>query len=268
MTDIPTTWVLEGDVFPNGDCIRAAASELGHRIVDWSDDWWGDSAIPRLTGTVLFHGSLGNADRIARELAWKPGAYCNTPAFRCSSWYPLATSWLLNRTWEVLPASQFVREADAVLQRLGATGAIFVRPDSPLKPFSGRILRRDQITLAALDHGFYYEDAELPVVVAPVRSISREWRYVVGMKRVIAGSGYVADGRKAVQADSGGPPWQFATDIAERLSAPDAVYVLDVCESDGALHLLELNPFSGADLYACDGVEIVKSISAIAAGAG
>ena len=26
---------------------------------------------------------------------------------------------------------------------------------------------------------------------------------------------------------------------------------MDVCEADGRLWLLELNPFSGADLYAC-----------------
>jgi hypothetical protein len=30
-----------------------------------------------------------------------------------------------------------------------------VRPDSPLKPFSGRVLRSDQISLATLDRGFY-----------------------------------------------------------------------------------------------------------------
>jgi hypothetical protein len=266
--DVSTTWVLERDAFPNGDCIRAAASGAGHRIVDWSDEWWSGSTPPRLGGQVVFHGSLGNADRIARELSWRPGAYCNTSAFRCSSWYPLAAPWLLNRTWEILPASQLVRESESVLQRLGVAEAVFVRPDSPLKPFSGRILRRDQITLAALDHGFYYDDADLPVVVAPVRPVSREWRYVIGMNRVIAGSGYVADGRTAVRDDPGGSPWQFASEIAERLTAPDPVYVLDVCESYGMLRLLELNPFSGADLYACDGAEIVSCISAMAANAG
>ena len=41
---------------------------------------------------------------------------------------------------------------------------MFVRPDSPLEPFAGRVLARDKISLAALDHGFYYDDAYLPVV--------------------------------------------------------------------------------------------------------
>jgi hypothetical protein len=32
------------------------------------------------------------------------------------------------------------------------------------------------LTLADLDHGLYYQDASLPVVVAPVRQIDHEWR--------------------------------------------------------------------------------------------
>jgi hypothetical protein len=39
------------------------------------------------------------------------------------------------------------------------------------------------------------------------------------------------------------------------------VYVLDVCESEGRLHLLDLGPFSGADLYACDREAVVWAVS-------
>ena len=38
----------------------------------------------------------------------------------------------------------------------------------------------------------------------------------------------------------------LAAEVARELDAPAEVYVLDVCEADGALHLLELNPFGGA----------------------
>jgi hypothetical protein len=104
----------------------------------------------------------------------------------------------LHEKWEVLPASQFVRDSDAVMDRLGAKDSVFVRPDSPLKPFSGRVLERGQVNLAALDHGFYYDDAEISVVIAPVQGVGREWRYVVAGGEVVAGSAYVADGRTAI----------------------------------------------------------------------
>lgn len=61
----------------------------------------------------------------------------------------------------------------------------------------------------------------------------------------------------------GGEPWAFAQSIASELRPPEAVYVLDVCEADGRLHLLELNPFSGADLYACDRAAVVRAVATL-----
>ena len=52
----------------------------------------------------------------------------------------------------------------------------------------------------------------------------------------------------------------YAIDVAARLRAPDPVFVLDVCESDTGLHLLEINPFSGADLYGCDRAALVQAV--------
>jgi len=42
------------------------------------------------------------------------------------------------------------------------------------------------------------------------------------------------------------------------------VLVLDTCEGDHALFLLEINPFSGADLYACDRAAVVSADSRFA----
>ena len=263
MLDARMTWVLERDVFANGDCIRDAASEAGDRVVEWSDEWWASSGWPQLDGPVLFHGSLGNAARIPRVVPWKPGAYCDTARFYCSTWYPAAAKWLLQQRWEILPASRFVRDVEAVMERLEAKESVFVRPDSPLKPFAGRVLRRDQVSLAALDHGLYYDDPDLPVVIAPVRQVAREWRYVVAGGQVVAGSGYIADGRTAAPEDPNGRPWEFAVEMAQHIRSPDPVYVLDVCEADTGLRLLELNPFSGADLYRCSGADIVRRVAAI-----
>lgn len=258
-------WVLESTVFPTTHArLREAIAECGQRIIDWRDEWW-SSAPPRLAESpVVFHGSLENAARVRSSLAWHPGAYCDVSAFQCTAWYPLAGDWLLNQVWRCLPADKLVAERDRVFRELGDPEEAFVRPDSPLKPFSGRTLTRDRISLESLDHGFYYEDASLPVIVAPVRKISREWRYVVANREVIAGCAYSALGRAVTSGDALGLPWRFASRIAQSMPPPDEVYVLDVCESDGDLHLLELNPFSGADLYECDAERIATVVSQIA----
>lgn len=173
--------------------------------------------------------------------------------------------WLLQRDAIIVPASRLVADPIAALRDLGSPERVFVRPDSPLKPFAGRVVATKGITLRQLDHGFYYDDADLPVVVAHERRIDAEWRYVVVDGRVVAGSAYEAAGRVARPDDPGGPPWQRAEAIAAELPAPERVYALDLCAADGDLWLLELNPFAGADLYACDAMTEVRAVDAAAA---
>ncbi len=255
------TWVVERSAFsPAYSEFCATIERLGHRCQEWDDEWWHGSELPELQGPVLFHGSLGNADRIVRELQWTPGAFCRSQAFYCSQWYEQARQWLVHDRWRTSTVAELADSPREVAGDLATKGQVFVRPDSPLKPFSGRVCAVEDITLAALDFGFYYEDESTPVVVAPVQSIGREWRFVVVNREVIAGSGYLADGRTAVANLDAGPR-QFAAQVAKEFEAPEAVYILDICEVDGDLRLVEINPFSGADLYACDPEAVVGAVS-------
>ena len=261
-------WIIESAVFDAEyqDRMTKAIRSAGHDVREWSDDWWADGP-PLISAPVLFHGSLGNAAAIKERLdTWRPGAYCDVSAFSCAAWYPSASPWLLHRRFEILSVADFVAAPASVFERLDIAGAAFVRPDSPLKPFSGRVLARGDVSLQALDHGFYYEDDQIPVVVAPVQRIGKEWRFVVVNRRLVAGSAYLAEGRRAMQAEVSGPAWRFAAEIAEAMPPPEPVYVLDVCEVEGALRLIEINPFSGADLYACDLAAVVKAVSGEALG--
>lgn len=260
------SWVIEPQVFPaTYECFLSAIYDAGHSVVRWNDDWWQSGDWPTFNSQPsIFHGSLGNAARIHCELPWKPGAFCNIAAFNCSQWYPVVSRWLIHQRWHLTRADELVEHSGEILKYIGSVERFFVRPDSPLKPFAGRVLSREQLSLIALDHGFYYDDASLPVIVAPVREIGREWRYVVVSGVIVAGSAYEATGRQQRSDDSSGEPWKFAAHIAANIPAPDEVYVLDICEADGDLHLMELNPFSGADLYACEPKAVVDAVSSAA----
>lgn len=137
---------------------------------------------------------------------------------------------------------------------------IFVRPSSPLKQFSGRILHSNKITPSLLDHGFYYNDLNLTTIVAPIKKISQEWRFVVVNKTVITGSAYTSN-RLSIDRSLDADVLNYANEIAAKMEAPSDVYILDICNSEDGLKLLELNPFSGADLYGCDYNIIVKTLS-------
>ncbi|WP_425310103.1 hypothetical protein AADG42_15635 [Ammonicoccus fulvus] len=61
-----TTWILEDQVFADRHRALAEAVErAGGAVISWNDDWWATGAWPATAGPVVFHGSLGNADRIA-----------------------------------------------------------------------------------------------------------------------------------------------------------------------------------------------------------
>jgi hypothetical protein len=261
------TWVLESAAFPDRQQPLIAALETaGHRVIQWDDGWWISGGWPKLSDApVVFQGSLGNAARIRGGLPWRPGAFCDVRAFNCSTWYPQASEWLVHRQWRILPAHVLAEDPAAAVRRVGDPRSVFIRPDSPLKPFAGRVLAVNDITLRALDHGYYYDDPTIPVVVAPAREIGREWRYVIVDQTVVAGSAYAAADRSARPDDPRGEAWTFAAEVAAKLPPPERVYALDVCEADGRLWLLELNPFSGADLYACAAPDVVAAVSKVAA---
>lgn len=254
-----TTWVLEHDVFSDGDeALSAAVQSAGARVLAWKDDWWITGRWPKLLGErVVFHGSLANADRIARELPWSPGAFCSSSRFECSAWWPSLAARLVSPTHVITTVAALVSEGPP--PEFG--DRVFVRPDSPLKPFSGRVLGRGDITLAALDHGYYYDDEALPIVVTPAVTIGSEWRFVVVADRVVAGSAYTADGRSAGSAVSTtSPAWRYAAEVVAAVIPPDPVFILDVCEVGGEFRVLEMNPFSGADLYGCDRQAVVDAV--------
>jgi hypothetical protein len=261
------TWVLEENIFHDNDRrLAEAARSAGHSVIVWDDDWWLTSRWPDLSGRpVVFHGSLGNAARIAKELPWKPGAYCDVAAFECTSWYDAAGGWLINDRWAAVEAQRLVTCPKEVLDAIESAGDFFVRPNSPLKPFSGRVLNVSELSMEALDHGFYYDDPNILVIVSPVRTISSEWRFVVVRTDVVAGSSYVAETRSEMPIEPGSSVWEYAREVAQSLQAPQDVWVMDVCAIEEGFRLLELNPFSGADLYACDRNAIVSGIAGLSA---
>lgn len=256
-------WLLESDIYAVGTHpLKVDAIAAGHKVRFWDDDWWSSEAFPSLEGPVVFHGSLGNAARIAALGRWTPGALCNTEGFHCSAWYPAAQEWLVHEDFQSTTVEALVGNPLEVAGGLmDASGEVFVRPDSPLKPFSGRVVRLEGLTRDHLDHGFYYDDPALPIVVSRTRSLGTEWRFVVAEGRVVTGCTYEAQGRKGAGAEVEPAAASRAETIAREFEGPDPLYILDLVETEDGVKMVEINPFSGADLYTCDKARIVEAVA-------
>ncbi len=260
-------WIEEREVFASAwERLSAALEASGHELVAWQDHWFVDGAWrgPAFAdrGACFFHTSLG----VAAELADTdlPGVYCDADAFRCGNWYDdFADGLVHQRTWAKSTVRALCAMSLEELEELIGPGErCFVRPDSPLKPFSGRVLERDALTPAALDHGFYYEDDQLDVIVASCREVGEEWRFVVVNGELVTAGAYDAQTRTAAPNEESVEATVFAYDLVQRhdLSRFGGAVALDVARVDGVWRIMEFNPLSGASLYGCDFEAIAKAL--------
>lgn len=255
-------WLIEVDVFlETASRMCAAIEALGDRWTRYTDNT-AEVELPPREACVVFWGSLGAAyqDRVAAR--WRPGAIGNIDQFSVSSYAPRLGPLLVNTDTVTTTVRDLVENRQAVLARLHQPQRVFVRPDSALKPFAGRVLDASMIDRSALDHGFYYHDDELPIIVAPARRIHREWRTVIADGRVVAGCAYTAS-RHSTEEPLPEPVRAVAGQVALGDWQPAPIYIADIAEVEGQIHVLELNPFSGADLYHCDPYAIVKAVARI-----
>lgn len=257
-------WVIETAVFPRtAPGLIAALERRGVPWVRYEDGQATELLVPE-HGRAIFWGSLGAAydQRVAAR--WRPGAIGDPDRFRCSVYHPHLAALVANADAVFTTAQRLVDEPGTVLAPLGAPARVFVRPDSARKPFAGRTLAVDALSLAALDHGFYYEDAQLPIVVSAAKRVGREWRFVIADGAVVSGCEY-----DAAREGRGASPPAAARALAERVASADwqaaPLYIVDVGEVDDALRVMELNPFSGADLYDCDADAVITAAMQVAA---
>ncbi|WP_425398358.1 ATP-grasp domain-containing protein [Aeoliella sp.] len=214
---------------------------------------------------VVSHGDIELVTRIHREQRWKPGAFCTVENFRCSSYLCHFGKYWVNADYMMLPFGELTRQRRFLFEKMGTEGRLFIRPDSPLKLFTGQIATEENFDADLEFMGFYDFPPESMVVVSSPKTIVNEWRFVVAAKTVVAGCLYQRGSEKVLEPDYDPAALQLASQIASSGYEPDPVWIVDICEtSEGDYHMLEIGGFSFSDLYACDKREVVVAVSRVA----
>ena len=196
---------------------------------------------------------------------WTPGAFATVPNFFCSHYYAHLGRFLLNRDYIMLPFAELPRCRDFLFDTLGLDDRLFVRPDSPLKIFTGLTISRSTFGKDYDFMGFYEFPIESLIVVSSPKTITAEWRYVVADGKVVSGSQYIDGGTEVSLPATDSSALDFARTVVAVGYEPDPVWVLDVCRTDdGGYHLLEIGGFSFASLYGCDKDAVVQAVSSVA----
>jgi hypothetical protein len=268
-------WLLDADMFEGyRDELVAAIREHGDEVklihapsppYRWDDIGCSYRETFPKDACVIAHGDIELVTRVHRERRWTPGAFCMVENFFWSSYVCWCGEYLLNRDYVMLPFGDLDRRRDFLFGALGRDERIFLRPDSPLKLFTGQVAS-SQTWAADLEFmGFYEFPPSSLVVVSSPKEIVTEWRFVVAGGKIVAGCQYKRHDQLEYLPEYEDGALCLAETIASLGHEPDPVWVLDICKTaDGDYRLLEIGGFSFSDLYACDKKAIVAAVSAAA----
>ncbi len=214
---------------------------------------------------VVAHADIDLVTRVQRDALWRPGAFATVDHFFCSHYFPHYREHLLNSDHAFLPFRDLSTRSMELFDRFGRDGRIFVRPDSPLKLFTGLLVSRDTFEKDLEFMAFYEFPVESLVVVSSPKSINKEWRFVIADQRIVASSEYKDGETLIARAGADDAAVALAHTILQCDFAPDPVWVMDICETaDHKFYLLEVGGFSFSDLYACDKDAVVRAVSRVA----
>jgi hypothetical protein len=214
---------------------------------------------------VVTHGDIELATRIIREQLWIPGGFGTIENYFCSRYFCQLGKYLLNGNYVMLPFAELSRCREFLLGFIGVDGKLFVRPDSPLKLFTGQVASRERFDADLEFMSFYEFPANSIVVVSTPKVIEKEWRFIVADKQVVTGCQYKSGGVMLLATGYDDGAYRLAKEIASGPFEPDAVWVMDICRTrEDGYFLFEIGGFSFADLYACDKPRLVQAVSASA----
>ncbi|MDB5310966.1 MAG: hypothetical protein JWO38_5168 [Gemmataceae bacterium] len=258
------SWLLEAGVYgPEIEPLAAEVRRQGMRceFVGYREIVKGPPPVPP-GECVIVYGTYPTVRHAMLHRGWAPGGWCSPENLDCTGYYPHFAPYLLNARHVILPGAEAVRERTRLFVEYGRDGRVFARPTSVHKLFVGRLIEGTDFE-AALAPTRY--DPETRVVIAEPREIGREWRLVVAGNEVIAGSQYADGGTRVVAPACPDAVTAFARGMLESVHwRPDDLFMLDVCEADDELRLVELNSFSCSWLYACDFARVVEVASGVA----
>lgn len=246
----PTYPALVKEIEKQGyNLIRASQFENCYELFDKED-------------CVIYYGTLNFASEVRRKAKWIPGPYYHPTAYDCIHYYPKLGKYLLNSQYIMVPWGDLRRQKDFIYDTLAEEDTIFLRPNTGLKLFTGKLIYRELFDNDLNLLGYKDPDPHDLVIAAPPRMVMNEWRFVVADKEVITGSQYKFMQQSILRKNEDENAFNLAQEIAREDFQPAPVWIIDICQTKtGNYYLLEVGCFSCAGLYACDLAVIVDKVS-------
>ena len=185
--------------------------------------------------------------------------------------------YMLNQSFVIITYAELKRRRDWFFDKIGKDigkgKAIFVRPVSNDKVFTGRLFYEDSFEREIVYMGYSKPpvmDPALLVVVAPPVPLNKEYRFAVVDKKIVASTCYqqwengLPDNEEIQGCDS-----VRVTEYAQRIASdpdfsPDDAYILDVADTPDGPGMIEIGSINSAGWYAMDCEAVIMAIAKLA----
>jgi len=214
---------------------------------------------------IIFYGSLNAATVLDRKFNFIPGVFGAFSNYKCSTYYNYFLQYLLNKDFQFIAYKNLIQEKDKIFSKFGVDNTIFIRPDSGLKPFTGRTIYTDEFEDIIQNEFTLYGDIvdESLCVISSPKKIQSECRFIIADGKIITGCQYRANGKHIESKEYDIEQKIFLKNILKNSSfRPDIIWVADTCKTAyEKIHLLEIGSFSCSGLYKCNLESIVRIVS-------
>lgn len=245
------------------DIIRSLGYECyminGYSLMDDLDQY----NLPDDKGCVIPYCTIN----LMRQMKRYFGLYGNENNLKThvyTSLLGLDYEWFLNADSVLTTYYQFRTKKDHWYKLFGHNykDAIFIRPDSGIKLFTGHLVAYDdfEFELNSLNHSM---SDETLMWISDSKNFWDETRFIICGDEVIDGSRYATMAGLTLVEDKCFPEelWDVARKVASCKWRPDEIFTCDVCMTSNGPKIVELNSASCAGWYACDIPKVVKAIS-------
>lgn len=210
----------------------------------------------------IYYGTLNFAAEVRRKAKWIPGTYYHPTDYDCINYYPKLGKYLLNSDYIMLPWGDVRRKKDFLYATLAEDDTIFLRPNSGLKLFTGKLIYKELFDNDLNILGYKDPEPHDLVIAARPRMVMNEWRFVCVNKKIITGSQYRFRQQSLLKENDDQNALNLAEEIAQQDYQPAPVWIIDICQTEaGNYYLLEVGCFSCAGLYRCNLEKIVREVS-------
>lgn len=264
-------WIIEKDLTETPALIKVL-DQMGVFHVDTKHYAFMNEADLRAlsngqTDDIFVYGSIGFCQKASR-INWSPGPYFNIRKYDCTYYYPRFGEHLVNSKYIMLPFGELNRYKAFLLEHFGIDEAIFVRPNTCSKIFTGQVLTERDWDSELRLLGWYDVAPEELVVVAVPKKIDAEYRVIMRGVEPITASQYSSwDERYKKGQDKerslceNDDLFVYVKNLMESISyTPDPVWVLDIAKVNNQFKVLEVGSVSCCGFYACDLHKVVAAI--------